>query len=212
MPTIEVYSGLRIFWSFQFWNILYDIYVCRFLTVILYLTYKSSAKHLLYDIIIFLQLYIKFGPNYNRVDIKASDSVGDIISRFLGGRRTQNTHYAVYRKYSDQLVNMEAKPIPKEVLLLRYKNLKFRTNKFYVEINLVKRSSMNAVRTRFILEFGKRIKLADARDLNITKVEKITNRHFILRFCISNFLVNFPRLNLCRQLTIFSRKCDIRCD
>ena len=107
---------------------------------------------------------------------------------------------------------MESFPIHKEFVTLRYRHLTLRTNKFRVEITLVKRSSINAVRNRFILQFHKQVNLFDKKDLLITSVEKVSNKNFVIKFQIRNLEQNYARLNLSTQLNIFCQKCQILCD
>ena len=106
---------------------------------------------------------------------------------------------------------MESFPIHKEVVTLRYRSLTLKTDKFHVEVTLLKRSSVNAIRNRFILQFHKQVNLYDKKDLHITSVDKVSNKNFVIKFQICNLEQNYARLNLSKQLNIFSQKCQILC-
>ena len=128
------------------------------------------------------------------------------------GKRDQNIHYSLTRKGCGQLISWEELPVHNEVVNLKYRNLTLKTNKFYIEVTLLQRSSINAVRNRFILQFHKQVNLYDKKDLLISSVNKLSNKHFVIRFQICNLEQNYARLNLSKQFNIFSQKCQIFCD
>ena len=98
---------------------------------------------------------------------------------------------------------MQSFPTHKELVILRYRHLTLRTNKFRVEIILAKRSSTNAVKNKFLLQFNKQVHLLNESDLLITSIEKISNKNFLIRFQIHNLEQNYSRLNLSTRLNIF---------
>jgi len=147
----------------------------------------------------------------HQFNYKPLECFGDVIARFLQGKKDQNIHYNLTRKNCGQQIDWNELPVFKEVVHLKYRNLTLKTNKFHIEVTLLQRSSINAVRNRFLVQFHKQVNLFDKKDLLISSINKVSNKHFVIRFQISNLEQNYARLNLSRQLDIFSQKCQIFC-
>ena len=109
-------------------------------------------------------------------------------------------------------IDWNEKPRENQIVNLKYRNPTIRNDRFFTNIILKQRSSLNAVKKTFIMQFHRQVKLCNTEDLEIISVDKNSNKNFVVTYRIRNLEKNYANSNLSKQIEIFMQKCLISCE